>query len=277
MDVSPRTSGAAWRSLAREVGKFWRAKEALFRTHPLSADAELEAADVSEDWAESSESDFEEDEEALAAEIPDPARVFCYNANDALPVVRDAAVEIFTDGSGRCVVNGETHAGWGVYARVGARRFVEIGGQARATNNEGEMTALIQACDLACDLCSQPECPNGPVLIRYDSTYAAYSATGIFNGKKNKGLVRDARLALLRLMALREVRLMHVKGHSGAPGNERADTLAQEGKSGPFRRIADYPASALAHCPGLHWDMEDARDSRGCRTPPVFDALEPDQ
>jgi len=73
------------------------------------------------------------------------------------------------------------------------------------------------------------------VVIRYDSEYAAKSVLGIFNGKKNVELITAVRrqyAELRRIFAVGEVDFVHVKGHSSARWNDRADELAGFGAAG---------------------------------------------
>ena len=70
------------------------------------------------------------------------------------------------------------------------------------------------------------------VVIRYDSEYAAKSIQGIFNGKKNVELISVIRKHFSAVVRLIEVSFVHVKGHSKARWNDRADELAGLGASG---------------------------------------------
>lgn len=71
------------------------------------------------------------------------------------------------------------------------------------------------------------------VIIHCDSSYAANSVLGVYNGSKNVELIRKVRVLLTRV---RErfggddtVVFSHVKGHSNHTFNDRADALANIG------------------------------------------------
>jgi hypothetical protein len=81
---------------------------------------------------------------------------------------------------------------------------------------------------------------NGGVIICVDSLYAINMVEGHWEPKQNKDLISRARSALSRLRGKREVTFVHVRGHSGDPGNDRADDLVQWGKTdGPYSRYQD--------------------------------------
>ena len=145
----------------------------------------------------------------------------------------DAGVtlELFTDGSG----DGE--GGWGVWGISDTGTATEMSGPVIidpqdfqhegaevATNNTAELTGILEAMREACD-----EGGVGTVLVRYDSEYAARMATGHWRAKKNLELVRSVQEAVAEARVRRRVLFMHVKGHSGAYGNEKADRLAARG------------------------------------------------
>ena len=153
-------------------------------------------------------------------------------AEKAEGMVRAGAMEVYTDGSGQ-----EAGAGWGWVAVQGeeekrARRGpVVLGeksegwrGAERATNNTGELTAILEALEWAASS------GVGKVVIRYDSQYAACMTRGEWKAKVNKVLVDQCRKALGRAEGKGcEVGWKHVKGHSGDKWNDRADRLADEG------------------------------------------------
>lgn len=86
----------------------------------------------------------------------------------------------------------------------------------RGTSN----TAEIQAISLALATCTRLDLR---VHLRADSEYAlGVVFNRAWKPKKNVELVREAHA----LATLRQVQTEHVRGHSGDPGNERADELA---------------------------------------------------
>ena len=97
-------------------------------------------------------------------------------------------------------------------------------GAERATNNTGELTAILEALEWAAE--SRLE----GVVIRVDSQYAACMTRGEWKAKVNRKLVAQCREALGRAEGKGcEVGWRHVKGHSGDKWNDRADELADLG------------------------------------------------
>ena len=93
-----------------------------------------------------------------------------------------------------------------------------------------ELTAVIEALASLKRTCT--------VVIYTDSEYVRKGITEWINGWKQRGWktadrkpVKNAELwqRLDALRALHDVDLRWVKGHSGDPGNERADALANRG------------------------------------------------
>ena len=75
-------------------------------------------------------------------------------------------------------------------------------------------------------------------VIAVDSLYAANQAEGWWRMNKNQELIRAAQGLLKEVRRSRDVTFVHVKGHSGDVGNDRADRLVQWGKTpGPFSRF----------------------------------------
>ncbi|CAM9484799.1 unnamed protein product, partial [Ectocarpus fasciculatus] len=118
-------------------------------------------------------------------------------------------------------------------------------GATLGSNNTAELTAIGEALIWLAHHCREIEadrtrCGFGPVVVRYDSDYAAKSVMGVYNGKKNVELIgqvrqvyADAQAALQSMRrscgagtANNGIKFSHVKGHSGHRWNERADELA---------------------------------------------------
>ena len=136
-------------------------------------------------------------------------------------------VVIYTDGA--CKGN-PGPGGWGAWLRWGGQEKELFGGDALTTNNRMELTAVIEA--LAA-LTSRRD-----VAIYTDSEYVKNGMTTWIHGWKTRGWrtadkkpVKNMDLwqRLDALVAQHDVQWHWVRGHTGDPGNERADTLANRG------------------------------------------------
>ena len=98
------------------------------------------------------------------------------------------------------------------------------------TNNVAEIVAFIAALRWA----RSPAAMAHPIVMRYDSKYAALITTGVYKAKKNKKLVATAQAEWKLTHAAKHGRLWmrHVKGHSGNEHNDEADRLANLGCGG---------------------------------------------
>lgn len=120
--------------------------------------------------------------------------------------------EVFTDGA--CSTNGATDApgGWAAVFTNGQ----EFSGRVKSTTNvRMEFTAAIRALEAI------PE--GAKVTLHSDLLMLSKIMNGEWKGKANQDLLSELRA----LSGKREVTWHWVKGHSGHPSNERADTLAQ--------------------------------------------------
>jgi ribonuclease HI len=121
-------------------------------------------------------------------------------------------------------------------------------GAAVATNNTAELTAILWAMRVA-----SSEGGEGAVLVRYDSTYAAKMALGQWKATRNVELIAAVQEAVQTVRKARDVYFMHIKGHSGAHGNDRADRLAARGARERVTRLVKRPA----HGPEIGWAFGD--------------------
>ncbi|MCP5141926.1 MAG: ribonuclease HI [Gammaproteobacteria bacterium] len=136
-------------------------------------------------------------------------------------------VEIHTDGACR---GNPGPGGWGAQLRYGEHVRELHGGERETTNNRMELTAAIRALETLKRPCR--------IVLYTDSQYVRQGITEwLANWKKRnwqtaaKKPVKNADLwrELDAAQARHQVEWRWVKGHSGDPGNERADALANLG------------------------------------------------
>jgi ribonuclease HI len=135
-------------------------------------------------------------------------------------------VEIYTDGACR---GNPGPGGWGALLTFGEHVKELSGAEALTTNNRMELTAVIRAL----------EALKRPSKLRVftDSEYVRRGITEWLRGWKARGWKtadrkpvknQDLWERLDALAAGHEIEWRWVKGHSGNPGNERVDQLANE-------------------------------------------------
>lgn len=124
--------------------------------------------------------------------------------------------------------------GWGAIVSTPDGQVRELGGGALdTTNNRMELSGAIFALNLVRAL------KDVPVRIYTDSQYVIQGISEWIHGWKRRGWVkvdgspvvnRDLWTELDRLVAARRetgpATFLHVKGHSGVPGNERCDRIS---------------------------------------------------
>jgi len=136
-------------------------------------------------------------------------------------------VEIYTDGACR---GNPGAGGWGVLLIYGKVRRDLWGGEPETTNNRMELTAAIEALNALKEPCK--------VTLYTDSKYVMEGITSWMPGWKQRGWKTAAKkpvknqdlwMALDDAQSRHEVKWKYVEGHSGIPGNEHADMLANRG------------------------------------------------
>jgi ribonuclease HI len=137
------------------------------------------------------------------------------------------AVEVFTDGA--CKGN-PGPGGWGALLRWGGHQKELQGGEPLTTNNRMELMAVIEALETLTRPCE--------VVLTVDSRYVRDGVERWMANWKRNGWLTKARepvknqdlwQRLDRALAGHRVSWRWVRGHSGHPGNERADQLANLG------------------------------------------------
>ncbi len=137
---------------------------------------------------------------------------------------------LFADGSAK---GNPGPGGWGAIVVTAAGVVTELGGgTAHTTNNRMELTAVIEALR---HLRATP----GPVALHTDSTYVIRGIREWIHAWRKRGWKtteggdvsnRDLWEALSALQVERAragaITWHYVRGHSGVPGNERADEIA---------------------------------------------------
>ena len=180
--------------------------------------------------------------------------------------LRAGELALFTDGAckgNNNVALNSCAAGWGVAVvaeilpglTTGGRVVCELCGPVVldatsphflgsevGSNNTGELSAV---CEALLYLIHEPV--TTPACICYDSEYAAKQAQGLWKVNKNRALVHRAQALLAHARARRQVRFLHVKGHSGHQWNDRADALANAGAAGSTCRPDDGIPAAVEH------------------------------
>jgi ribonuclease HI len=136
-------------------------------------------------------------------------------------------VTIYTDGA--CKGN-PGPGGWGAWLRSGDHERELWGGERQTTNNRMELQAVIEALNAL----------RGPSLVQMhvDSEYVRNGITTWIHGWKRRGWrtadnkpVKNVDLwqRLEAATVPHRIEWHWVRGHSGDPGNERADVLANRG------------------------------------------------
>ena len=137
------------------------------------------------------------------------------------------AIEIYTDGACR---GNPGPGGWGVLLISGKHRQTLHGGAPETTNNRMELTAAIEALNTL----QRPS----RVILHTDSRYVMDGINDWMPNWKKRGWKTAARKpvknqdlwqALDDAVGRHDVDWCWVKGHTGNPGNEMADELANRG------------------------------------------------
>jgi ribonuclease HI len=159
------------------------------------------------------------------------------------------SIVVFCDGAAK---GNPGPGGWGVVIATPDGRVIERGGTAaHTTNNKMELTAAIQALTAIAQV-------EGPVAMHTDSTYVIQGLNEWIWGWRKRGwktatgtdvLNKDLWQALDALASARprgSVAWHYVRGHSGIPGNERVDAIADGLARGAAIELYEGPLSGYA-------------------------------
>ena len=143
--------------------------------------------------------------------------------------MKDQPIVVFTDGASK---RNPGPGGWGVVIVTPDGHVAELGGGATlTTNNKMELTGAIQALRRLRGM-------NGRLAVYTDSTYVIQGIEQWVHNWKRRGwktatggevMNRDLWEELASLTAARpphSISWHYVRGHSGIPGNERVDAIA---------------------------------------------------
>jgi len=133
-----------------------------------------------------------------------------------LQTVDAEGVDVVAYADGACSGN-PGPAGLGVLVLVGRREIEYREPLGKATNNVGELMAILRALQI---VRGRP----GSLLVRTDSEYSIGVLTRPWKPKRNQEVIAHIKETMTRQPA----DLKYVAGHAGEPGNERADALARE-------------------------------------------------
>ena len=182
---------------------------------------------------------------------------------------------VFTDGAAK---GNPGPGGWGAIIATADGRVTELGGGSRhTTNNQMELTAVIEAL-------RHLRTTAGTIALHTDSTYVIRGITEWIRGWRRRGwttadgkpvLNRDLWEALAELVAARGrggIAWHYVRGHTAVPGNERADEIAVAFAAGQRPDLYDGPL--LRYPIAIHDVPEDTslparsdRNSRSAKAP----------
>ena len=136
-------------------------------------------------------------------------------------------INIYTDGA--CKGN-PGPGGWGALILEGDTKNELYGGEANTTNNRMEIMAVIRALKTIN--------AENEITVFTDSTYvqkginewiAKWKINGWRTSNKKEVKNKDLWAQLDNLTSQLKINWIWVKGHSGHPGNDRADYLANKG------------------------------------------------
>jgi len=135
-----------------------------------------------------------------------------------------SAVDIYTDGACR---GNPGPGGWGAILMSGGRERELSGAESATTNNRMELLAVIHAlAALKRQVRARVYTDSQYVRLGMTEWLAGWKARGWRTADRKAVKNQDLWERLDELAASHEIEWHWVKGHSGNPGNERCDALA---------------------------------------------------
>lgn len=135
-------------------------------------------------------------------------------------------ITIYTDGSS---IGNPGPGGWGALIVFGNERVKELGGREdHTTNNKMEIQGAIESLEYVF-------ASDEPAVLFTDSSYLINGITKWIHGWQKNGWITGAKEPVLNKELWEELYAIskkmditwhHSKGHSGIPGNERVDEIA---------------------------------------------------
>jgi len=140
---------------------------------------------------------------------------------------KNNSVIIYTDGACR---GNPGPGGWGVSLKYNGHHKKLFGAESKTTNNRMELTAAIKALETLTRSCD--------IILHTDSKYVLQGITSWMPDWKKRGWKTAAKKPVKNVdlwqrldnaTQKHKIEWVWVKGHSGDPGNELADELANQG------------------------------------------------
>ena len=134
-------------------------------------------------------------------------------------------IDIFTDGA--CSGN-PGPGGWGAVLRYGKTEKELSGGAKQTTNNQMEMTAVIEALKVLKEPCDITLTTDSQYVVKGMTEWLKdWIARGWKTSAKKPVANQELWQELSSLTEKHHIRWQWVKGHAGHPENERCDALAR--------------------------------------------------
>lgn len=134
---------------------------------------------------------------------------------------------IYTDGACR---GNPGPGGWGALLEYGEHRRHLKGGEPATTNNRMELMAAISALESLREPCAVTLCTDSTYVMQgLRDWLPAWKKRGWRTADRKPVKNQDLWQRLEAAAGRHQVEWQWVKGHSGNPGNESADRLANEG------------------------------------------------